>query len=119
MDFHPERQLDQTRQNMLALATNLRNQGLTDHGCVVAYLAALFAGAHPEQAFEAARRHMLLMFGPMEGERLSPQDERGPMYASSMRRLQERIAARRALIESIRALPNPYAEIRRELELAA
>jgi hypothetical protein len=108
-----EDQLAKTRNNIPVLRTNLYNAGLTDPGCVVAYLAAHFAGADPAVAFEAARRHMLLSFGPLEGERLSPQDERGPMYATSMQRLLTRIAARRELINQIRDLPNPYEQLPR------
>jgi hypothetical protein len=115
MHQQTEEQLAKTRGNIPVLRANLYNAGLTDPGCVVAYLAAHYAGANEVDAFEAARRHMLLTFGPLDNERLSQQDERGPMYATSMRLLQTRIAARRALITSLRELPNPFKQQRAPL----
>src|SRR5690606_30423153 len=54
--MHDETDLARTRANMAALSGNLRAAGLDLPSAAPAYLGALYAGASPEQAFEAARQ---------------------------------------------------------------
>ncbi len=95
--------LAKTRDNMACARVNLCNAGLADSGCVAAYMAALYVGASAEEAFEAARRHQLLM---------TPEDTWG---AHTQRRYQypdeyrEMLQRQRGRIDRIRTLPNPFA----------
>jgi len=95
--------------NAATLRTNLYNAGLTMAGCDVAYSAALFAGASPETAFEAARQHMLIQMLPREvtGQR----DYRSGTYDRIAGRpyTAEHRAACLAQMDEVRALPNPFA----------
>ncbi|HFF6004434.1 hypothetical protein [Stenotrophomonas maltophilia] len=99
-DLHPEADVRRQRRNIPVVIGNLKNSGLHMPGVDTAYRAALFAGATDEMAWEAARRHELAMIGfPDEisdaGLDLSK--------AESMR------TRRQALIDTCRALPNPFA----------
>lgn len=98
-DLHPEAAVRRQRRDIPVVIGNLKASGLNMPGVDTAYRAALFAGATDEMAWEAARRHELAMIGfPDEisdaGLDLSK--------AESMRR------RRQALIETCRALPNPF-----------
>lgn len=90
--------------NRAHVRTNLYNAGLTYAGCDIAYSAAIAVGAHPEQAFEAARQHMLVSMLPRDAE---TQTQR--FYAAGARRqaAQQR-AARLADMARVEALPNPF-----------
>lgn len=90
--------------NRAHVRTNLYNAGLTYAGCDIAYSAAIAVGAHPEQAFEAARQHMLVSMLPRDAE---TQTQR--FYASGERRqaAQQR-QARLDQMAAVEALPNPY-----------
>jgi hypothetical protein len=91
--------------NEAVLNTNLYNAGLTLPTCGDAYRAALFVGANAEQAFEAARFHMMLALYPRD---IETQTQR--LYQSGAR---DEEAGRRcrklARVEATRALPNPFA----------
>lgn len=102
--MHDEADIARTRRHFGAARTNLYNAGLQDHGSVAAFYGALYAGADAATAFEAARRHELLMI-PVEPYDVQSQrqyqDGRG--YDAAVRRLQERRAR-------IRGLANPFRE---------
>lgn len=84
--------------------TNLYNAGLTYAGCDIAYSAAIAVGANPEQAFEAARQHMLVSMLPRDE---GMQTQR--FYASGERaRAVERRQARLAEMNAVTSLPNPF-----------
>lgn len=98
--------------NAATLRTNLYNAGLTMAGCDVAYRAAMFAGADAEQAFEAARQHMLVEMLPREVNTHTQlaysgantyNARAGRPYTTEMH------AARLAQMDAVRALPNPFA----------
>ena len=98
--------------NASALRTNLYNAGLTMAGCDVAYSAALFAGASPETAFEAARQHMLIQMLPREVNTHTQLAYSGAnTYNARAGRpyTAEHRAARLAQMDEVRALPNPFA----------
>lgn len=108
-DLHPEADVRRQRRNVPVLIGNLKNSGLGMPGVETAYRAALFAGATEEMAWEAARRHALTMIGfpdelPDAGMDLSK--------VESMRK------RRQALIDTYRALPNPFS-LRGDLQVAA
>ncbi|HEL5053072.1 TPA: hypothetical protein UOA92_000839 [Stenotrophomonas maltophilia] len=99
-DLHPEADVRRQRRNVPVLIGNLKNSGLGMPGVETAYRAALFAGATEEMAWEAARRHALTMIGfPDE---LSDTG----MDLSKVESMRKR---RQALIDTYRALPNPFA----------
>jgi len=105
IDLHPEAELHQQRLNSNVLRTNLHNLGLRMPSCDVAYRAAIFAGASDEVAFEAARRQELLAIGSPDdihatGTRVYPSSQLDE--AASRKR-------RQGLIDTCRALPNPFA----------
>lgn len=98
--LHPEAGVRRQRRNIPVVISNLKATGLNMPGVDSAYRAALFAGATDEMAWEAARRHELVLIGfPDEisdtGTDLSK--------VESMRK------RRQALIDTCRALPNPFA----------
>lgn len=100
--MHDETDLARTRRNLAACRGNLYNAGLQDAGSVAAYLAALHVGASPAQAFEAARRHELLMIPEEPYETQTQRRYQYPdEYRAAVRRLQERR-------ERIRAIANPF-----------
>lgn len=91
--------------NQAHVRTNLYNAGLTYAGCDIAYSAAIAVGANPEQAFEAARQHMLVSMLPRDA---GTQTQR--FYANGAR--QQAVEQRRerlADMTRIEALPNPFA----------
>lgn len=105
--MHDETDLARTRANMAALAENLRAAGLDLPSAAPAYLGALYAGASPEQAFEAARRQALLELPPR-----APGDynrEPGRRFLPHWE-VEQAIAARAAAIARIRGLANPFSE---------
>lgn len=104
---HSELRLQRDRQQAAHVSTNLYNAGLTLPGCATAYSAALFAGATPEAAFEAARHFMLAQLPPIQPiqpghcgtyDRIAGRDKLDA----------ERIDARQKAINRIRLLPNPF-----------
>lgn len=104
-ELHPEAEVRRQRRNRAVLMSNLQNTGLRMPGVEIAYRAALMAGATDEMAWEAARRHELILIGfPDEIE------ERGghgfPRGLDSVASARKR---RQALIDTCRALPNPFA----------
>lgn len=99
LDLHPEADVRRQRRNIPVVIGNLKATGLNMPGADTAYRAALFAGATDEMAWEAARRQELVLIGfPDEisdaGTDLSK--------AQAMR------TRRQALIDTCRALPNPF-----------
>lgn len=102
--MHDENDLAKTRRNLDSCRINLANAGLSDPGSVAAFHGALFAGADAAMAFEAARRHELLM---IPDEPYVTQTQRryqdGNAYDAAVRRLHE-------WRERIRGLPNPFRE---------
>lgn len=105
--MHDEPTLARIRRKRGVLSGNLYNQGLTFPGCEVAYTAALFVGASPEMAWEAARQHMLLELNPD----VSPNVQTQARYAyGGLDRETERHRARADAIARVRALPNPFAQ---------
>lgn len=103
--MHDETDIARTRANMAALLGNLQAAGLNLPSSAPAYLAALYVGASPEQAFEAARRLALIELPPRQpgdynrepGRRFMPHWE-----------VDAAIAARAAAIARIRGLANPF-----------
>ena len=96
--------------NRAHVRTNLYNAGLTYAGCDIAYSAAIAVGAHPEQAFEAARQHMLVSMLPRDAE---TQTQR--FYAAGARaEMVEQRNARLAQMAAVEALPNPYSPTAQE-----
>ncbi|MCO7469484.1 hypothetical protein NJG16_05375 [Stenotrophomonas maltophilia] len=99
-DLHPEADVRRQRRNIPVVIGNLKSSGLHMPGVDTAYRAALFAGATDEMAWEAARRHELAMIGfpdEISDARLDLSN------AEAMRK------RRQALIDTCRALPNPFA----------
>lgn len=103
--MHDETDLARTRANMAALSGNLLAAGLNLPSAAPAYLGALYAGASPEQAFEAARRQALLELPPR-----APGDYNSDPRARFMQpwEVDQAIAARAAAIARIRGLANPF-----------
>jgi len=99
--------LAELARNAPHVRSNLYNAGLTMAGCEVAYSAALFAGANSEQAFEAARQHMLVNMLPRA---INTHTQR--QYQSGFREytVQDR-ANRLAQMDAVRALPNPFSPV--------
>jgi hypothetical protein len=107
MNLHPESELESLRKRRHIAAASLYNMGLTDPHCAVAYYGAIYAGANAEQAFEAARRHQLLVLAPVVVTASYKADEyRGGDHA---RQVQMR-NARAEQIERVRSLVNPFAQ---------
>lgn len=114
MNQHPESELESLRKRRHVAATSLYNMGLTDPSCAVAYYGAIYAGANAEQAFEAARLHMLLALAPFVITTTYKADEyRGGDYARQV----EMRNARAEQIERVRALANPFAQGVESLDL--
>lgn len=105
MYSHPESTLSRLRRSAAALRANLHNQGLTMPGCDAAYRGALFAGASAEEAWEAARQHMLIELSPD----LTPTTQTQALYRSgAMDDLASHRRIRAEQIARVRALPNPF-----------
>ena len=103
---HPESTLSRLRRSAAALRANLHNQGLTMPGCDAAYRGALFAGASAEEAWEAARQHMLIELPPD----VTPTAHAQAMYRPGAMDAHARLRRIRAeQIARVRALPNPFA----------
>ncbi len=100
-----EQSLKASRENLAVARGNLYNQGLKLPGCDAAFAAALFAGGGPHVAFEAARRHALVMLPPSTEDAFK--DGRGqrmyPRYE-----IDAAIKSRQESINTIRNLPNPF-----------
>lgn len=104
-ELHPDAEVRRQRRNRAVLISNLKNTGLNMPGVEIAYRAALFAGATDEMAWEAARRHELILIGfPDEIEQRG-----GPGFPRAMDNVTVARARRQALIDTCRALPNPFA----------
>lgn len=104
-ELHPEAEVRRQRRNRAVLISNLKNTGLNMPGVEIAYRAALLAGATDEMAWEAARRHELILIGfPDEIE-----ERGGPGFPRAMDNVTVARARRQALIDTCRALPNPFA----------
>ncbi|PJL44719.1 hypothetical protein [Stenotrophomonas maltophilia] len=108
-DLHPEADVRRQRRNISVLIGNLKAAGLNMPGVDTAYRAALFAGATDEMAWEAARRHELAMIGFPDEISDAGTD------LSKVEAMRKR---RQALIDTCRALPNPFA-LRSDLQVAA
>jgi len=108
-ELHPEGEVRLQRRALTLLKTNLMNTGLTMPGSDTAYRAAIFVGASADQAWEAARRHELVMLG--EASEIVPtgRDARSDRSGISSVELQRRRDARQALIDRVRGLANPFA----------
>ena len=104
MEQHPEAEVRRLRQNLATLQGNLRNTGLNMPGVDTAYRAAIFVGADAEQAWEAARRHELVMLGFAD----EIEEPKGLSFLSPRNSIDERRAARQRQIDSVRALVNPF-----------
>lgn len=105
MRDHPESTLSRLRLSAGSLRAHLHNQGLTMPGCDIAYRGALFAGASPEEAWEAARQHMLLELSPD----LTPTTHTQALYRpGAMDALAQRHRVRAEQIARVRALSNPF-----------
>jgi len=105
LDMHPEAEVRRERMHRAVLLTNLLNTGLRMPGVETAYRAALFAGGTDEIAWEAARRHELTMIGFPDEIHASGglNYPRGQTDEAASRK------RRQNLIDTCRALPNPYA----------
>lgn len=104
MEQHPEAEVRRLRKNLTTLQGNLRNTGLNMPGADTAYRAAIFVGADAEQAWEAARRHELVMLGFAD----EIEEPKGLSFPSPRNSIDERRAARQRQIDSVRALVNPF-----------
>lgn len=114
--MHDESDLVRTRQAMTTLAVNLWNYGLRLPSAAPAYLGALYVGASPAEAFEAARRQCLLELPP----RLAADYAQAGQRRLSAWEVERAIAARAADIAKLRALPNPFLDaVPAQLEKAA
>ncbi|XMM82995.1 hypothetical protein WG628_11825 [Stenotrophomonas maltophilia] len=108
-DLHPEAAVRRQRRNIPVLIGNLKAVGLNMPGVDTAYRAALFAGATDEMAWEAARRHELAMIG------FPDEVSDAGLELSKVEAMRKR---RQALIDTCRALPNPFA-LGAEVQVAA
>lgn len=104
-ELHPEAEVRRERRNLGTGLSNLKTTGLRMPGVDTAYRAAVFAGATHEMAWEAARRHELVMIGfPDEIEASG-----GLSYPRGLTDVAASQKRRQELIDVCRALPNPFA----------
>ncbi|MBH1851903.1 hypothetical protein I5V61_06450 [Stenotrophomonas maltophilia] len=99
-DLHPEADVRRQRRNIPVVIGNLKATGLNMPGVDSAYRAALFAGATDEMAWEAARRHELVLIG-------FPDEISDTV--TDLSKVESMRKRRQALIDTCRALPNPFA----------
>lgn len=98
------RSIDGLRARMDVARANLHNAGLHDSGCVAAYFAALYVGAGPELAFEAARRHQLLSIPADDDVHTQRRYQRPDEYDASQKH-------RREWRQRVESLPNPFSDL--------
>lgn len=103
-ELHPEVEVRLQRRALTVLKTNLMNTGLTMPGSDTAYRAAIFVGASADQAWEAARRHELVMLG-FADEIEEPKRLSFPSPGNSIDQVR---AARQSRVDAVRALINPF-----------
>ncbi len=104
-ELHPEAEVRKLRRNLATIQHNLCNTGLRMPGAGTAYRAAIFVGATEAMAWEAARRHELVMIGfPDEIEASG-----GLSYPRGLADVSASQKRRQQLIDACRALPNPFA----------
>lgn len=106
---HTEAEVSKHRNNSAIVRANLYNQGLRMPGVEVAYQSAILVGAGPWWAFEAARRHELVML-PEISEIIS-QVNRSADRTSRVYEAGRRVDARNEALDRIRNLPNPYTPV--------
>lgn len=108
LSAHPADEIKLQRHAAVLLRTQLLHQGLDMPGCETAYLAAHWITRDCELAWEAARRHQLVMLGEAIDIIPSPRDARACREGLESAELQRRRAARQEQIDRVRALPNPF-----------
>lgn len=106
---HPADEIREQRNIAVILRTHLLNQGLDMPGCDTAYMAAYWATRDCETAWEAARRHQLVMLGEALDIIPTGRDARSDRSGMTSLELQRRRDARQALIDRVRGLSNPFA----------
>ncbi|MGV6491350.1 hypothetical protein ACTUVK_000513 [Stenotrophomonas rhizophila] len=105
---HPVEEIREQRNIAIILRTHLLNQGLDMPGCETAYMAAYWATRDCETAWEAARRHQLVMLGEAVDIVPTGRDARSDRSGISSLELQRRRDARQELIDRVRGLANPF-----------
>jgi len=106
---HPAEEIRDQRNIAIILRTNLLNQGLDMPGCETAYMAAYWATHDCQTAWEAARRHQLVMLGEAMDIVATGRDARSDRSGITSLELQRRRDARQELIDRVRGLANPFA----------
>lgn len=106
---HLADEIPDQRNIAVILRTHLLNQGLDMPGCDTAYMAVYWATRDCETAWEAARRHQLVMLGDALDIVPTGRDTRGARSGMTSLGLQRRRAARQELIDRVRGLANPFA----------
>lgn len=106
---HPAEEIREQRNIAIILRTHLMNQGLDMPGCDTAYMAAYWATRDCETAWEAARRHQLVMLGEAMDIVPTGRDARSDRSGITSLELQRRRDARQDLIDRVRSLANPFA----------
>lgn len=106
---HPAEEIREQRNIAVILRTHLLNQGLDMPGCETAYMAAYWATRDCETAWEAARRHQLVMLGEAKDIVATGRDARSDRSGITSLELQRRRDARQHLIDRARGLVNPFA----------
>ena len=105
---HPVEEIREQRNIAIILRTHLMNQGLDMPGCDTAYMAAYWATRDCETAWEAARRHQLVMLGEAMDIVPTGRDARSDRSGITSLELQRRRDARQDLIDRVRGLANPF-----------
>ncbi len=105
---HPADEIREQRNIAIILRTHLLNQGLDMPGCDTAYMAAYWATRDCQTAWEAARRHQLVMLGDAVDIVPTGRDARSDRSGMTSLELQRRRDARQALIDRVRGLANPF-----------
>jgi hypothetical protein len=105
---HPADEIRQQRNIAIILRTHLLNQGLDMPGCDTAYMAAYWATHDCQTAWEAARRHQLVMLGEAMDIVATGRDARSDRSGITSLELQRRRDARQELIDRVRGLANPF-----------
>ena len=105
----PADEIREQRNIAIILRTHLLNQGLDMQGCDTAYMAAYWATRDCQTAWEAARRHQLVMLGDALDIVPTGRDARSDRSGMTSLELQRRRDARQELIDRVRGLANPFA----------
>ncbi|WP_121041972.1 hypothetical protein [Stenotrophomonas rhizophila] len=106
---HPADEIREQRNIAIILRTHLLNQGLDMPGCETAYMADFWVSKDCQTAWEAARRHQLMLLGDALDIVPTGRDARSDRSGMTSLELQRRRDARQELIDRVRGLVNPFA----------